>query len=242
MDLQPNDIVAPPPGNPIVNADTGIIRYARTYALAGLPALSFVQVSGGSTSPSGALSSMPSSSGIGDTSFATVIWPYANRETRTYLGLAAYLNVPTGAYSNQQSINLGANRFSEVLQVAFQTPLLNNLDLAVAFDTQWFGTNGQYGPNNAQLTQKPLYTTQVEPIFKINQTFTVAASYLYVQGAQSSVNGMQNNDTTQTQRYLLSAVAYIPHGRLTLQYGRDLKTADGLQESQRINLRYSFSF
>lgn len=267
IDLQPNDLVAPPPnlnlltlsytelqksntfangiqqpGNPIVTSQIGLLRYARSYELASLPAVSFVQVSNGLITPGGSYSALSGSSGNGDLTFTTAIWPYANRQTRTYLGLAAYLIVPTGEYSNQQLLNMGGNRYSQDLQIGFQTPIMRNLDVAAAFDTQWFGANSQYGARNAQLTQQPLHTTQIGPIFTVNQTFTLAATYFYVQGAQTALNGVLNQDTIQTQRYIVSVVANLPPGKVTLQYGQDLQTDNGLQENRRLSLRYALAF
>jgi hypothetical protein len=98
------------------------------------------------------------------------------------------------------------------------------------------------GPNNAQLTQKPLYTSQIGPIYHINQSLAVAATYLYVSGAETALNGKSNNNALQTHRYLLSAVATTSKGRFMLQYGTNLDTEFGLHETRRVILRYTTVF
>lgn len=229
------------PGNASANSDQALLRLIRSYTLGQYNAISFIQSSAGNIRPSGPIANQPSSNGTTDLTLATAIWPYANHATRTYLGMAGYVFLPTGTYSNQQLFNLGENRYRTDLQIGFQKPIYKNLDGMVAFDTMWFGANSQFLGNN-QLTQKPLYSSQLGPIYRINPIFTVAASYLYINGGETSVNGIAQNNMTQTQRYLLSAVAHTTTGKFTMQYGNDLQVTNGFTESRRFILRYAKAF
>jgi len=267
LDLNPFDIVPPPPDKtffstalihsevegPYTRGDKPSLtrtlsrnqiqlQLGRTYSIGGYPGISFVQLPVGMVNPGGAASNLPSDYGIGDITVATALWPIANTETRTYLGLAGHLTFPTGSYSNQQSYNFGSKRFTGDIQIAYQTALTKNLDGMLGFDAMWFSPNNHVGPNNAQLTQKPLYTTQIGPIYHIDSTFSVAATYLYVWGAETALNGMSNNNALQTHRYLLSAVATTSKGRFMLQYGTNLDTQFGLAETRRVILRYAIAF
>lgn len=267
LDLNPFDIVAPAPDKTFFSAamihaeqegpftrgaQSGLARtlsrnqiqlqLGRTYTLRGYPGISVVQLPVGMLQPGGAASNAPTDHGIGDITVATALWPYANRQTRTYLGVAGYLTLPTGSYSNQQLYNFGNKRASGDIQIAYQTALTKNLDGMVGFDAMWFSPNNHVGPNNAQLTQKPLYTSQIGPIYHINPSFSVAATYLYVSGAETALNGMSNNNALQTHRYLLSAVATTSQGRFMLQYGTNLDTQFGFHETRRVILRYALAF
>lgn len=276
VDLQPNDVVAPTPDktfvmlsyfgtenrtfykngttvstpslqNPVLESNSIILRTARSYTALGMPAISFIQIPYTKLEPSGSLSNLSGASGIGDITFATALWPYANRETRTYLGLAGYLTVPVGNYSNNQVLNLGENRYRLDLQLGFQTPIVGNLDGMIAFDTRWFGANISCAAlcglqQNSTLNQKPLSTLQLGPIYKINQTFTVGASYFYVSGGSTTINDIAQNNDIQTQRFLLSLQAYTDFGRFSLQYGRDMETVNGYAQSRVLALRYMRSF
>jgi Putative MetA-pathway of phenol degradation len=217
-------------------------RFGRSYRVAGLTGLSFIQLPVGMLNPGGNASSHSTDYGLGDLTLATALWPYANQQTRTYLGIAGYLTLPTGSYSNQQLFNLGGKRVAGDIQLAFQTALTKKLDGMIGFDTMWFGPNNHLGPSNAQLKQKPLYTAQIGPIYNINQTFAVAATYLYVWGAETSINGVANNNALQNHRYLLSAVATTSKGRFMLQYGTNLDTQFGFNETRRMILRYAVAF
>lgn len=272
IDLQPNDIVAPAPGrtaitvsyvnsqntnfylnglptggSPNLESNTTLLRLGHSYTIGSLPAISYLQTGAGAQSPDGSISSYPMSKGMTDTTLATAIWPYSNRNTRTYLGVAAYLSLPTGEYSNTKPLNVGSNRYSTALQIGYQRPITDLIDGAIAVDTMWFGANSQCAATcssatNLQLTQKPLYSTQLGPIYKINQTYTLAATYVYVTGGETAFNGVERNNTVVTQRYFLSGVAQTSVGRFTLQYGNDIATMNGFMESRRIALRYTKSF
>jgi hypothetical protein len=276
IDLQPNDIVAPPPGknlitisyfntenstlyangsvnskglytNPVIDTQSAILRGTRTYSLGNLPAASFIQIPYGTVRPAGSLSGLSSDMGIGDLTIATVIWPYHDKITRTYFGVAGYLFSPTGSYSSQRAFNISENRFRTDLQLGFQTPITNSVDGMIAIDTPWYGGNSQCGAacglsTNGSLTQKPLTTTQLGPIYRINQIFTVGASYFYVAGGATSINNTYQNNVVNTQRFLLSSQTFTPIGRISLQYGRDMEIKNGFIQTRVLALRLMKDF
>ena len=272
IDLQPNDIVAPlpnknyltlsylnaenstlyrngtaSPGNPVIDTQLALLRGTRSYSIGALPAVSYLQLPYGTIKPGGSLANYSSDTGIGDLSFATAIWPYANRATRTYLGIAGYLISPTGSYSSQRAFNLGENRFRTDLQIGFQTPITKSVDGMIAVDTMWFGGNSQCAATcgldrNGSLTQKPLTTTQLGPIYRINEIFTVGASYFYVAGGAVSINNNYQNYVVNTQRFLLSGQAHTPIGRFSLQYGRDMEIKNGYAQTRLLILRLAKEF
>lgn len=272
VDLQPNDIVAPLPnknyvtvsylntgnstlykngaaqaGNPVIDTQSAIFRGTRTYDLGSLPAVSFIQMPYGSIQPAGSLASQASATGVGDLAIATAIWPYHNRATRTYLGLAGYLISPTGSYSSQRAFNVSENRFRTDLQMGFQTPITSSIDGMIAVDTMWFGGNSQCAATcnsltNVSLNQKPLTTTQLGPIYRINEIFTVGASYFYVAGGATSINNNYMNNVANTQRFLLSGQAHTPIGRFSLQYGRDTEIKNGFVQNRLLAIRLMKEF
>jgi hypothetical protein len=276
IDLQPNDIVAPPPGknlitisylntenttlysngsvyskglytNPVIDTQSAILRGTRTYALGSLPVASFIQLPYGTVQAGGSLAGLSSNSGIGDLTIATAIWPYHNKSNRTYLGTAAYLTSPTGSYSSERVFNTSENRFRTALQLGFQTPITQSVDGMIAVDTVWYGGNSQCAAacglsTNGSLTQKPLTTTQLGPIYRINQTFTVGATYFYVAGGAVSINNAYQNNVVNTQRFLLSSQAHTPIGRISLQYGRDTEVKNGFVQTRLLALRLMKDF
>lgn len=236
--------------NPTVSSDSAIFRIATTYQMDEYIGASYIQLPYGTIKPGGSVASYPTDTGVGDLTIATAFWPYANRETRTYFAIGGYLTSPTGSYSSSQAFNLGDNRLKTDVQVGFQRPLIGSVDGMIAVDTRWFGGNSQYGLANPRsssttvvsLNQKPLTTTQLGPIFTINKTFTLAASYFYVAGGAQSYNNVYQNNVVNTQRYLLSAQAHYPIGRFSLQYGRDMEIKNGFFQSRVLAIRFLTSF
>jgi hypothetical protein len=276
IDLQPNDIVAPLPGKnhamiSYVNAESGtfyrngsavstrpfaspnisvqsaIARVSTSYSVKDLPAVSYLQIPYGTIQPAGSLANYPASTGVGDLTFATAIWPYADRVNRKYFAVAGYLTAPTGSYNSQQVFNTGENRYRSDIQMGYQQPIIENLDGMIAVDTMWFGGNSQcaaacLSANNTSLNQKPLTSTQLGPIYKINQNYTVGASYFYVAGGATTIGNTYQNNVVNTQRFLLSALAYYPFGRISLQYGRDMEIKNGFVETRRLAIRFTTEF
>ena len=272
IDLQPNDLVAPTPGknlitisylntenttfyrngasvsgNPVIDTQLAVLRAARTFSLGDLPAASYIQLPYGTVSPAGSLSGISGDTGIGDLTIAAAIWPYHNPASRTYFAIGGYLTSPTGSYSSQRVFNIGENRFRTDIQMGFQTPLTNSIDGMIAVDTRWFGGNSQCASAcglavNGSLTQKPLTTTQLGPIYRINDVFTVGASYFYVAGGATSINNNYMNNVANTQRFLLSGQAFTPIGRISLQYGRDMEIKNGFMQTRLLALRLMKSF
>jgi hypothetical protein len=234
-------------GSPVLSAQTAIVRLSTTYSLKGLPAVSFIQMPYGSIKPAGSLAMYPTATGTGDLTIASAFWPYSDRVNRRYFGVAGYLTMPTGSYNSQQPFNTGENRYKSDIQMGYQQPIVGNLDGMVAVDTMWFGGNGQcaaacLSASNTSLNQKPLTSTQLGPIYKINQTYTVGASYFYVAGGATTIGNTYQNNVVNTQRFLLSGLAYYPFGRVSLQYGRDMEIKNGFVETRRFIVRYTTEF
>lgn len=276
IDLQPNDLVAPQPdntylmlsfvsiqntsfyrngkvvtsapySNPVIESPNMILRTARSYAIGELPGLTFIQLPYGTIEPTGSIDSFSSSTGLGDLTIATALWPYANRDTRTYVGMAGFLTLPTGSYANSQPLNMGENRYKTALQIGLQKPIIGNLDGMIAIDSTWYGGNNQCAAacgsaSNVPLNQKPLTTTQLGAVYKISQTYTLGASYFNVTGGATSINNRYQDNVINTQRFLVSAVAYTDIGRFSVQYGRDLAIENGFIQTRLLTLRYMKPF
>ena len=233
--------------SPDISTQTGILRVSTSYALSELPAISYLQLPYGTIKPAGSLANYQEDTGMGDLTFATAIWPYADREKRRYFGVAGYLTAPTGSYNSQRLVNMGENRYKSDIQMGYQQAIVENLDGMIAVDTMWFGGNSQcaiscLSARTTTLNQKPLTTTQLGPIYKINQTYTLGYSYFYVAGGATTVGSTYLNNVVNTQRYMLSALAYYPFGRISLQYGRDMEIKNGFVETRRFILRFATEF
>lgn len=266
IDLQAGDLVAPPPdlvleqvsyqsssygdqyihgiknSGPKIETSQFSVRLGRTFEIADYPALFYAQAPVGYTHPEGTLSSNKGDAGIGDTSMLLAIWPYSNRKTRTYWALGGYLTVPTGSYDNNRALNMGGNRYQTALQTGYQMPLLDSLDWSAAIDALWSGDNNDYLPGHYKREQNVLYTAQTSLRYNINPTYAVAATYFYTTGGETTIDASNKHDTINLQRFQLTAMGHYSFGRISLQYGRDLKTDNGFIEDSRWILRYRKGF
>lgn len=263
IDLQSGDLVAPPPdltlvqfsylsssygnkyidgikqvGNPKIEVSQFLVRLGRSFKIADYPAFFYAQTPVGYTHPEGALSSYKGDAGIGDTSMLLAIWPYVNRDTRTYWAVGGYLTVPTGSYDNNRAFNIGGNRYQTALQTAYQIPLLDSLAWSAAIDALWSGDNNDYLSGHYKRGQSVLYTAQTALSYTINPTYSVAATYFYTTGGETTINAVNQQDTINLQRFQLTAMGHYSFGRISIQYGRDLQTDNGFIEDSRWILRY----
>lgn len=267
IDLQPGEIRAPKPdsnllmlsyqqsergdryldgnkqmGDPEIQISQLQVRVGRSFEVAEHPAFLYVQTPIGYIHPEGSLSKQEGDSGVGDTTFLLAFWPYVNHEAKTYFATGVYLTIPTGSYDCERTFNTGQNRYNAALQAAYQAPLIGDFNWTAAFDTVWFGDNDAFGLQRKTLSQKPLHTSQVGLQYILNPRYSVGATYFYTAGGETSIDGVRRDDITQLQRYQMTAAANFSFGRITLQYGADLKTKSGFIEDSRYILRYTKVF
>lgn len=267
VDLQPGEIQAPKSGINFVqlayqyskrgdryshgekqSGDTAIqstqvqIRLGHSFEISQYPALVYVQTPIGYVHPEGSLSRFEGDAGVGDTTFLQAIWPYANRETRTYLGIGTYLIIPTGSYHPERSFNVGENRYRWTLQVGYQTALAERLHAMAAVDASWFSENDEFGQRRDTLKRQVLYVGQMGLRHNINSSYALGATYFFTTGGETRINGVDRDDKMRLHRYQVSGIVNFSFGQVTLQYGNDLETENGYIEDQRWILRYTKSW
>lgn len=225
------------------DAEFVLLRYTRTFTLAGMPVAAYIQPSFVRVTPGGILASQPGANGLGDTAMAVAIWPVADRERGTYFGFAGYAVVPTGEYDSNRLANPGQNRYSGAVQVAYQTRLSRQFDVLVAADAHWYGANDDYRLTHQRYEQKALYTLQSSLMFNADANTLLAASLFAHQGAEEKLDGVDQNNRLHRNRYGLTASRLTPIGRFIAQYGQDLKADHGLvKEKHQIWLRYQMAW
>jgi hypothetical protein len=227
---------------PAIDSTQFQLRVGHSFKLGEQPAFVYAQLPIANLRPEGSLSPLQGDSGFGDSLFALAYWPYSDRATETYFGMAAYLLAPTGSYSPQRLINVGENRWAGALQAGFQKQLSPRwLGMAV-FDASGFGDNDEFGPGLASQERKPACTGQLALRYAISPTYQLGLNYYHTWGGETRVNGIRQNDRLELDRYQMTLFTRLPVGRLILQYGADLETENGFRERARWNVRYARSF
>ena len=108
IDLQPGDATAPPPGlrsiqlsylnaervgasNARIDQTQVQFRYTQAFEVNKQPALFYLHTGTGRNDPSGALGPVPSDNGMIDTTLVLAYWPYVDRASKTFVGVALSL-------------------------------------------------------------------------------------------------------------------------------------------------------
>ena len=226
-----------------INQNAMLFRLGHAFEINQIPAYIYVQTSYNHMENKNLPSNIPNadSNGVGDTTIAFALWPYANREKDEYFGMAGYVSLPTGDYDRNRAINSGLNIFQTALQAGYQTKISNNINWMTALDTIISSDNNQYLGNN-KLEKDLIYNFQTGIQYVFNPTYSVSASYFYTVGGESTINAEDMGDINKIHRYQLTGQANYPFGRLTMQYGSELANENSFIEDHRLVTRYSFRF
>ncbi len=266
IDLQPGDVKPLPPGTSFSQLSLRVsefdgfyvdgqkqagsidwdatryqIRLGHFFEVSSLPAVAYIQAGLANIDVDGALPGIDS--GPEDTVALLALWPYADNATQTYFGVGAYGLFPTGSYESDQGVfNVGENRYSAALQLAFQKNLSESLIAVAAVDGVWFGSNDDFTAARLSLEQEALYSAQLGLTYQATQVLSVSASYFFTWGGETAIDGVDQDNANELHRYQLSAIAQLPVGRLMLQYGGDLQRESGFFEERRAIVRFGQLF
>ena len=152
-------------------------------------------------------------------------------------GITALLSLPLGKYdADQGPVNVGENRFKLVTQAAWVTPLSDQFSLDLIAEYSLFGDNDDFVGMTRE--QAPQYGWQSHLSYHLSDSTRLAASYLHDFGGETTVAAAKQDDALNNSRWMLGVSHFIAADKqLQLQYGQDLKTESGFQESNRLNLR-----
>lgn len=189
------------------------------------------------------LSSLGSTSGVGDLMLATTAWLVNNPQAGTYFGITPLLYLPTGSYDKSKALNLGENRWKFALQGGYITKLSQDISLDLAADFMIFGDNNDYGAAGATLKQKTQYQLQGFLRYQLTPSLDLRTGLSQVTGGETKLNGVDQGDRQRTTKMLLGAAWFAtPSVQLMFNYGQDLSVENGLKEANRFNFRLLKAF
>ena len=224
-----------------INQNAYLLRLSHAFEVNQTPAVVYAQSSINHLNNN--IQSNTNSNGIGDTTLVFALWPYVDRAKEEYFGIGAYLTLPTGDYDRNRAINIGSNIYQTALQAGYQRKLVDNINWMAALDVTLSGDNKQYyQPRGNKLEKDPLYNFQTGLQYVINPTYSMAMTYFYGVGGETTLDGVDRGDITKTHRYQLTGIGVYNFGRLTLQYGSEFANENSYIEDHRLIARYSFKF
>jgi Putative MetA-pathway of phenol degradation len=222
-----------------VNQNAMLLRLGHAFEVNQMPAYVYAQSSINHFNNN--IQSNSNSNGVGDTTIAFALWPYANREKDEYFGMAGYVLLPTGDYDKNRAINSGLNIYQVAMQAGYQRKIANNINWMTALDIVLSSDNNQY-LGNSKLEKDPVYNFQTGLQYVFNPSYSMSLGYFYSVGGESTIDGIDKADITKIHRYQLTGQANYSFGRFTLQYGSEFTNENSYIEDHRLVARYSFKF
>lgn len=222
-----------------INQNAFLLRLSHAFEVNQMPAVVYAQSSINHLNNN--IPTNANSNGIGDTTLVFALWPYVDRSKEEYFGIGAYLTLPTGAYDRNRAVNIGSNIYQKALQTGYQRKLVDNINWMAALDIVLSSDNSQY-LGSGKLEKDPLYNFQTGLQYVINPTYSMAMTYFYGVGGETTLDGVDRGDITKTHRYQLTGIGNYNFGRLTLQYGSEFSNENSFIEDHRLIARYSFKF
>ncbi|MDH4574062.1 transporter [Salinicola acroporae] len=224
--------------DPRLVSDVGIARLAHYDTMGGVTVAPQILVPFGRLDAGRDTAALGHTSGVGDIILATPFWPINDAASRTYLGIAPYLYLPTGSYERDLALNLGENRWKLDLQVGFVKGLSDNWFVDLTGDVMFHGNNDDYGSAGATLRQEPLYQGQAYLRYQFTPGSNAFVGLSQTWGGETRVDGVDRDDEPRQRKFSVGGSHFIgPTTQLLVAFGRDLQVENGFRENARVNLR-----
>lgn len=233
------------PGSSI-DTDILVLRYAQTFDLGGRAFSPFVILPSGSVrstvhAPTGDIATR--SAGLGDAQIggaiglfgAPALGPDAFARYRPQFStqMLARVFFPTGAYSRDQPVNLGAHRYAFQLGLptglvfgqTYGSPTLTTLELLPTIT--FYGENGEpYGA--ARVTKAPQFSLEAHLTRNFGPSVWASADMLYRDGGETTTDGRPDHNPTRGWSAGLSgAYRMAPNATIALTYEHLVERSDG---------------
>lgn len=185
--------------------------------------------------------SLGDASGLGDPILGATLWlinqPDAGPSGR-YLGVTLLATVPAGHYREGKSLNIGANRYQEDLQIGGVTPLWGKLGFELYGDIVNYGNNTDAGNGSQRLEQNSTYQVQTNFRYDFNPGSRLALGYSSSFGGKQYLDGAYTGQKTEVGQvrveYQQMALRNL---QLSCQLTHDVHVVGGFREDAGINLR-----
>lgn len=158
--------------------------------------------------------------GIGDATFVFTVFPYINHDKKQYVGIATYLNMPTGDYDADEP-GLGTNRWSMTVQPAYYFNLAPKWSVDLVGDITVYGDNDD-GPGGATIEQDPSYTAIAWLNYQATETGMLSLGVSASWFGEQSVGGVDQGDGNVTTIRAAWSQMLNPTTQLLVELGTDV--------------------
>jgi hypothetical protein len=222
--------------NATSSVDTGVLAYTRTFDLFGKSAQVRLLQPWQDGSWTGTLDMAPVAAerqGLADTEIRFAMHLVgapplerkdyaayrASTPAETMFGIAFAVQLPTGEYKEEKLINLGNNAYVFRPEIGFVHDR-GHWSFEASGIASFYSTNDSYF-NGKRLELAPLYFVQANALYRLRPDLWIAAGAGYAIGAQSTVNGVENDDERENILWGMSAgYSIAPWLGVSLKYIR----------------------
>ncbi|MCJ2373989.1 transporter [Pseudomonas sp. RGM3321] len=227
-----------------LKTDVSLLRYIHSFALSNNAVIEpqFI-LPYGHLKAGGEASALGQTTGTGDLILgAPVKWTLATANKDVF-SVAPYLYLPTGSYENDDTLNMGENRWHLLLQAAYIHHFNARWALDTAADVSWFSDNDDYGSGSDTLEQKTRYEYQAYLSYKVSPQTRFAIGGGHIDGGENRVGGVNQDDQLSTTYLRVSATHMLtPSIQVQAVLGKDVEVEEGFREKARLNLRLAKLF
>jgi hypothetical protein len=189
--------------------DVFVLRYARTFGLAGRQVTPFAILPTGRLRVTQGSGAGDESSGFGDAQLGATVGlfgapaldrkAYASFRPMLSTSLFGRIYFPIGDYSRERPVNLGSNRFSYQLGLpttfmfgqSYRDSRLTTLEVMPTV-TFYSANHEPFGAD--ERTQAPLFSVEAHLTHNLPKRVWVSADVLYRDGGSSRTDGVENHD------------------------------------------------
>lgn len=163
---------------------------------------------------------------------------FGRRKPTTILGASLTVSAPTGQYSSEKMINLGANRWAFKPEVGFSHPI--GRWLLDAYAGVWFYTANDDFYGGTRRTQNPLVTFQAHVSYTIRRNLWIAGDATFYSGGRSYVQDVAKQDFQSNSRVGLTGSVPVGKGHsVKLSFATGASTRIG-QDFNTVGLAYQY--
>jgi len=187
---------------------------------------------------------LKSANGFGDPLIASTIWLLEEPANGRYFALTPLLSIPLGAYQAGRTLNVGDNRWSGTLEVAWVEPLIpRTLALELNGNATWYGDNPSAGSGYQRLSQQPTYQLQPWLHWYLSAKSSVALGYFGQFGGVQRLDGTENGLRTSEHAIRINYQRFLtPRLQLSTTVSRDIAVSGGFKQAVLLDVRLALAF
>ncbi|MDP8567577.1 transporter [Methylophilus aquaticus] len=192
----------------------------------------------------------------GDIGVGGTLWLVNQPAKHEFLGVTAFMTLPTGDYDARKNINLSENRWRFVLSGGWVTTLGDKWVNEFSPEIAWYGDNNAYRDftqsryilntqlkGTDELSQEKTYALSDTLRYKITPSIHVFSMAQINRGGKTYVNNSKLSDAADNTRIALGLLFYTQGGnQWMLRYQKDTAIENGLRLADEVTLRYMHYF